>query len=226
MNTDAEGRLVLADAIVAASDEQPDAIVDVATLTGAQVVALGHRIAGLMGDDELVGRVRASADAVDESTWPMPLPANLLPLLKSDVADLANTKLGMTVPGMLLAGVFLQQFVGTREGSDTRIPWAHIDIAGPAHNSGGGLGIHGNRGDRSRRPHPRAAGRAAVRSVVGSYGRERRRTACHGDAPEAVRVADQVRKGDCGCPSRTLTLSSWAAEARAMPRRSAPSSSA
>ena len=143
VNTDAEGRLVLADALVAASDEQPDAIVDVATLTGAQVVALGHRIAGLMGDDELVAKVHASAGAVDEATWPMPLPANLLPLLKSDVADLANTKLGMTVPGMLLAGVFLQQFVGTREGSDTRIPWAHIDIAGPAHNAGAGWGFTG-----------------------------------------------------------------------------------
>lgn len=155
LNTDAEGRLVLADALVAASDEQPDAIVDVATLTGAQVVALGHRIAGLMGDDELVAKVRDAADAVDEATWPMPLPADLLPLLKSDVADLANTKLGMTVPGMLLAGVFLQQFVGTREGSDTRIPWAHIDIAGPAHNSGSGWGFTGS-----------GATGAAVRTLV------------------------------------------------------------
>lgn len=143
VNTDAEGRLVLADALAAASDEQPDAIIDVATLTGAQVVALGHRIAGLMGDDELVAQVRAAADSVDESTWPMPLPADLLPLLKSDVADLMNTKLGMTVPGMLLAGVFLREFVGTVDGTDTRIPWAHIDIAGPAHNAGKGWGYTG-----------------------------------------------------------------------------------
>ena len=144
INTDAEGRLVLADGLVAASEEQPDAIVDVATLTGAQMVALGHRIAGLMGDDELVGQVRAAADSVDESTWPMPLPADLMPYLKSDVADLANTKLGMTVPGMLLAGVFLQEFVGLREGAETRIPWAHLDIAGPSHNTAAGYGFTGS----------------------------------------------------------------------------------
>ncbi len=143
VNTDAEGRIVMADALAAASLEQPDAIVDVATLTGAQVVALGNRIAGLMGDDDLVSRVREAADAVGEATWPMPLPADLLALLKSDTADLANAKLGTTVPGMLLAGVFLQEFVGTREGSDERIPWAHLDIAGPGYNSGGGWGHTG-----------------------------------------------------------------------------------
>src|SRR5215207_1565296 len=131
LNTDAEGRLVMADGLVAASGEQPDAIVDVATLTGAQVVALGHRIAGLMGDDDLVAEVRAAADHVGEQTWPMPLPRDLRSLLKSDVADLTNTKLGVTVPGMLLAGVFLREFIGTRADSDDRIPWAHLDIAGP-----------------------------------------------------------------------------------------------
>ena len=146
LNTDAEGRLVMADGIVAASEEQPDAIVDVATLTGAQVVALGHRISGLMGDDALVAKVRAAADAVGEATWPMPLPNDLLPLLKSDVADLANTKLGVTVPGMLLAGVFLREFVGTREGSDERIPWAHLDIAGPSNNAGAAWGFTGSGG--------------------------------------------------------------------------------
>ena len=144
LNTDAEGRLVLADGLVAASEEQPDAIIDVATLTGAQVVALGHRISGLMGDDDLVAKVRVAADAVGETTWPMPLPADLLPLLKSDVADLANTKLGVTVPGMLLAGVFLREFVGTREDSEARIPWAHLDIAGPSNNSGAAWGYTGS----------------------------------------------------------------------------------
>ncbi len=139
LNTDAEGRLVLADGIVAASEEQPDAIVDVATLTGAQMVALGGRITGLMGEDALVQRVRDAAAAVDESVWPMPLPAHLLPLLKSDVADLTNTKLGGIVPGMLLAGVFLQEFVGERDGE--RIPWAHLDIAGPADNGGAAWGF-------------------------------------------------------------------------------------
>ncbi|MGX5695336.1 leucyl aminopeptidase [Agromyces soli] len=141
LNTDAEGRLVLADGLVAASEEQPDAIVDVATLTGAQMVALGSRITGLMGDDELVRRVRAAAEAVDEAVWPMPLPEHVKPLLKSDVADLANTKLGAGMPGMLMAGVFLQEFVGERDGA--RIPWAHLDIAGPSDNSGGGWGFTG-----------------------------------------------------------------------------------
>ncbi|WP_438855956.1 leucyl aminopeptidase [Agromyces sp. M3QZ16-3] len=144
LNTDAEGRLVMADALAAASEEQPDAIVDVATLTGAQVVALGNRITGLMGEDELVGAIRTAADAAGEPTWPMPLPDDLLPLLKSDVADLANTKLGTVVPGMLLAGVFLQQFVGRRDGEDApRIPWAHLDIAGPSYNTAAPWGFTG-----------------------------------------------------------------------------------
>ena len=155
LNTDAEGRLVLADALVAASEEQPDAIVDVATLTGAQVTSLGHRIAGLMGADDLVAKVRSAADAVDEATWPMPLPNHLLQLLKSDVADLANTKLGVTAPGMLLAGVFLREFVGKRDDSDERIPWAHLDIAGPANNTGGAWGFTGS-----------GATGAAVRTLV------------------------------------------------------------
>jgi leucyl aminopeptidase len=144
LNTDAEGRLVMADALAAASEEQPDAIIDVATLTGAQVVALGNRITGLMGEDELVGEIRAAAETAGEPTWPMPLPEDLLPLLKSDVADLANTKLGTVVPGMLLAGVFLQQFVGRRDGADApRIPWAHLDIAGPSFNSASPWGFTG-----------------------------------------------------------------------------------
>lgn len=142
LNTDAEGRLVLADALVAASEEQPDAIVDVATLTGAQLVALGGRISGLMGDDAFVGRVRAAADSVDEAVWPMPLPPYVKSLLKSDVADLANTKLGAGLPGMLMAGVFLQEFVGQRDGA--RIPWAHLDIAGPSDNTGAGWGFTGS----------------------------------------------------------------------------------
>jgi leucyl aminopeptidase len=146
VNTDAEGRLVMADGLVAASEEQPDAIIDVATLTGAQVVALGNRISGLMGDDDLVASVREAAEQVGEQTWPMPLPSDLLSLLKSDVADLANAKLGVTVPGMLLAGVFLQEFIGTRDGSDARIPWAHLDIAGPGYNAGSGWGFTGSGG--------------------------------------------------------------------------------
>jgi leucyl aminopeptidase len=143
LNTDAEGRLVLADGIVAASDEHPDAIIDVATLTGAQVVALGNRYAGVMGDDELVDQVVSAAKRVGETFWPMPLPAELRSILSSDVADIANSKPGNTAAGMLAGGVFLSEFVGTNgEGAEKRtIPWAHIDIAGPSDNKGAGYGF-------------------------------------------------------------------------------------
>ena len=142
LNTDAEGRLVLADGLVAASEEQPDAIVDVATLTGAARVALGDRYAGTMGEDALVGRVVALATEVGESLWPMPLPAELKQLLSTDVADIANVKMGSTAAGMLIAGVFLQEFVGTKSDG-SRIPWVHLDIAGPASNDGAGFGYTG-----------------------------------------------------------------------------------
>lgn len=142
LNTDAEGRLVMADGLVAASEERPDAIIDVATLTGAARVALGERYAGLMGDDALVEQVRAAAADTGELVWAMPLPAELRPLLKSDVADIANAKPGSTAAGMLLAGVFLREFVGrTGDGPDaSRIPWAHLDIAGPANNPAAAFG--------------------------------------------------------------------------------------
>jgi leucyl aminopeptidase len=142
LNTDAEGRLVLADGLVAASEEFPDAIIDVATLTGAARVALGDRYVGTMGDAALVGQLLETAELAGESLWHMPLPAELRPLLNSDVADITNVKIGSTAAGMLVAGVFLQEFVGnTKEGS--RIPWAHLDIAGPANNDGGGFGYTG-----------------------------------------------------------------------------------
>jgi leucyl aminopeptidase len=145
LNTDAEGRVVLADGLVAASEENPDVIIDVATLTGAQRVALGDRYSAVMGDDELVDRVVASAKSVGESFWPMPLSGELRALLNSDVADIANVKPGNTAAGMLVAGVFLREFVGTTGEGDQkhRIPWAHIDIAGPAENRGGGWGFTG-----------------------------------------------------------------------------------
>jgi len=133
-NTDAEGRLVLGDGMAAASLEQPDAIVDVATLTGAQVVALGDRTTGLMGSDDLVEQVRRIAGAVAEPIWPMPLPEELDARLASDVADMVNATVGNPAAGMLLAGKFLERFVG--EG----IPWAHLDIAGPSEVKGGGYG--------------------------------------------------------------------------------------
>ena len=143
LNTDAEGRLVLADGLVAASEEQPDAIIDVATLTGAALIALGNRYVGTMGDPELVGRVVDAGTAVGETLWPMPIPADLRPMLASDVADIANIKPGNTAAGMLIAAAFLKDFVGTTgEGDEKRsIPWAHLDIAGPANNGAAGWGF-------------------------------------------------------------------------------------
>ncbi|TKJ98230.1 leucyl aminopeptidase [Plantibacter flavus] len=136
-NTDAEGRLVLADGLVAAGEEGPDAIIDVATLTGAAVVALGNRYTGVMGDASFVTDLIATGSGADELFWPMPFPAELRKVLDSDVADLANAKPGTTAGGMLVAGTFLQEFIADRtdeEGVTTRIPWAHLDIAGSAMN--------------------------------------------------------------------------------------------
>tara|TARA_R110002020_G_scaffold475834_1_gene712852 strand:+ start:202840 stop:204372 length:1533 start_codon:yes stop_codon:yes gene_type:complete len=143
LNTDAEGRLVMADGLVAASEENPDAIVDIATLTGAAVVALGNRYAGAMGDKNLVNQVVAVADRVGEPFWPMPISPELRPLLASDIADIANIKPGNTAGGMLIAAAFLKDFVGKRHDSAETIPWAHIDIAGPSDNRGGGWGYVG-----------------------------------------------------------------------------------
>jgi leucyl aminopeptidase len=145
LNTDAEGRIVLADGLVAASEERPDYLIDVATLTGAQRVALGDRYSAAMGDTALVTQISDVATRVGETIWPMPLPGELRAVLASDVADIANAKPGNTAAGMLLAGVFLSEFVGSvGEGDDKRrIPWAHLDIAGPANNNGAGFGFVG-----------------------------------------------------------------------------------
>jgi leucyl aminopeptidase len=142
LNTDAEGRLVLADGLQAASEENPDLIVDVATLTGAARVALGERYAGLMGHEGARELVQEAAANQGELVWPMPLPEELRKGLESDVADIANVATGSTLGGMLVAGLFLREFVGEREvdGVSTRIPWAHLDIAGPASNSSGPYG--------------------------------------------------------------------------------------
>jgi leucyl aminopeptidase len=127
LNTDAEGRLVLADAIVRASEDAPDLLVDVATLTGAQLVALGARTSAIMANDDAVSTAVASAArAAGEQMWPMPLPPELRKSMDSAVADIAN--MGDKYGGMLVAGLFLKDFVG--EG----VRWAHLDIAGPAWN--------------------------------------------------------------------------------------------
>jgi len=145
LNTDAEGRLVLADGLVAASEENPDAIIDVATLTGAARVALGDRYVGAMGDTELVSRVVEAAGRVGETLWAMPIPSEVRPLLASDIADIANIKPGNTAAGMLIAAAFLRDFIGSTGEDDERrvIPWAHLDIAGPANNGGAGWGYTG-----------------------------------------------------------------------------------
>ena len=133
LNTDAEGRLVLADALWAASQEKPDAIVDVATLTGAMVLALGNRTFGVMGnDDAFRTAIVEAAEEVGEASWPMPLPEHLRKGMDSPTADIAN--MGERMGGGLVAGLFLREFVG--EG----ITWAHLDIAGPAFNEGGPFG--------------------------------------------------------------------------------------
>ena len=145
LNTDAEGRLVLADGLRAASEEHPDAIIDIATLTGAEVVALGTRYSAVMGDEALVESVREAAVASGELLWPMPLPSELRASLKTEVADIANANAGNTAGGMLLAGVFLREFVGTtsEQNTATTIPWAHLDIAGSAQNNGAAYGTVG-----------------------------------------------------------------------------------
>ncbi len=145
LNTDAEGRLVLADGLVAASEEHPDAIIDIATLTGAARASLGERHIPVMGSDDLVARLIAVGSRVGETLWHMPMPAELRSLLDSDVADLANAKPGNTVGGMLLAAHFLHAFIGsTGEDADSgQIPWAHLDIAGVASNSGSAYGATG-----------------------------------------------------------------------------------
>lgn len=135
-NTDAEGRLVLADGLVAAEKEKPDLIIDIATLTGAASVALGNRYAGVLGDDEAVHAFVESAKDAGEQFWPMPMPSELKALLKSDVADLMNAKVGNTAGGMLLGAMFLREFV-------KKTPWAHLDIASTANNPGSPYGFTG-----------------------------------------------------------------------------------
>ncbi|MFD2468615.1 leucyl aminopeptidase [Amycolatopsis silviterrae] len=139
LNTDAEGRLVLADAIVRAAEENPDYLIETATLTGAQLVALGNRISGVMGSDEFRDRVAGIMQATGEGGWAMPLPDELRGDLDSRLADLANVT-GTRWAGMLVAGVFLREFV------PADLPWVHLDVAGPAFNSGGPWGYTGKGG--------------------------------------------------------------------------------
>lgn len=130
LNTDAEGRLVLADALARSGPDSPDVLVDVATLTGAQVVSLGPRVAGVMAnDDALRDAVVDAAGRAGEAMWPMPLPDELRKGLESSVADLTNVAPDRN-GGMLVAGLFLREFV------PPGVRWAHLDIAGPSYNDG------------------------------------------------------------------------------------------
>ncbi len=149
LNTDAEGRLVLADAISRAGEEHPDAIVDVATLTGAMVLALGNRTFGILSnDDAFRERIHGIAQEAGEQSWPMPLPADLRKSLDSPIADMAN--IGERAGGGLVAGIFLNEFVN--EG----VPWAHLDIAGPAFHESAPFGYT-----------PKGGTGCAVRTLVG-----------------------------------------------------------
>jgi leucyl aminopeptidase len=125
INTDAEGRLILCDALSYARRYRPAAVLDIATLTGAIVVALGHTAAGVMGnDDQLVEEVRAAGERAGERVWPLPLWEDYRDLMKSDIADVKNS--GGRPAGSISAGWFLREFV---DG----FPWAHLDIAGTAY---------------------------------------------------------------------------------------------
>ncbi len=151
LNTDAEGRLVLGDALARASEESPDVMIDIATLTGGQIVALGQRTTGLMGNDEaLMAALQAAGAEAGEPMWPMPMPPEIRKGLDSQVADLLNVPAGGNRDGhMLVGGIFLQEFVG--EG----IAWGHLDVAGPAWNGGEAYGFT-----------PRGATGVMVRTLV------------------------------------------------------------
>jgi leucyl aminopeptidase len=132
-NTDAEGRLILADAIVRAGEDSPDYLIETSTLTGAQQVALGLRTMGIMGSDAFRDRVAALARECGEDGWAMPLPEHMRAELDSRVADLANVT-GARWGGMLVAGTFLREFV------PDGLAWAHLDIAGPSFHTGSPYG--------------------------------------------------------------------------------------
>ena len=126
VNTDAEGRLVLADALLVAGERHPDAIVDIATLTGGQTIALGPGLAAVLGTDEVVDRVSAAAAAAGEPAWRLPLWAPYKERLDSEVADMRNVARDRAA-STIMAALFLEHFV-------KGIPWAHLDIAAPSHS--------------------------------------------------------------------------------------------
>ncbi|TYL55692.1 leucyl aminopeptidase [Nocardioides sp. BGMRC 2183] len=132
-NTDAEGRLVLADCLVRAAEAEPDVVVDIATLTGHMVLALGEKLAGVLGDDATVAEVLAAGEAAGEDAWPMPIPEFMETRIHSStIADLSQHD-WIRWGGGLFAAAFLREFTAG-------LPWAHLDIAGPTFNKGGAAG--------------------------------------------------------------------------------------
>jgi len=124
LNTDAEGRLVLADGLSLAAESKPDLMIDIATLTGACMVALGKGIAGLFGsDDAAAEQVEAAARRAGEKVWRMPVEKDYRAKLDSPIADLKN--IGDRYGGAITAALFLAEFTDD-------LPWVHLDIAGPA----------------------------------------------------------------------------------------------
>lgn len=146
-NTDAEGRLILADALVYASRLKTDLILDFATLTGAAVVSLGMNITALMGDDKTIEKLKTAGEQCGEMMWPLPLPKIYRAYIDSKIADIKNTG-NSGEAGTITAGLFLKEFV---EGSQ---PWVHFDIAGPAFLK------------REEGVHPSGATGTPVRSVI------------------------------------------------------------
>jgi leucyl aminopeptidase len=133
LNTDAEGRLILADALVRATEQKPDVILDVATLTGHMVLALGERVGGVLGSEDVVEAVLEAGRAAGEAQWPMPIPDAMIERIHSSkIADLAQHD-WIRWGGGLFAAAFLREFTAG-------LPWAHLDIAGPAYNTGGAYG--------------------------------------------------------------------------------------
>ncbi|MGY1832146.1 leucyl aminopeptidase [Geodermatophilus sp. SYSU D01180] len=128
-NTDAEGRVILADAIARAAEDSPDVLLETSTLTGAQLVALGARTAGVMGSDDMRDAVVAASRRSGEPMWPMPMPEELRRGIDSPVADFVNANADR-MGGMLVGAHFLAEFV------PAGLPWAHVDIAGPSFNTG------------------------------------------------------------------------------------------
>jgi len=123
-NTDAEGRLALADALCLAAKQDPQAIVDLATLTGAVVVALGSKVAGIMGNDrKLLSAVKAAGDRADENFCELPLVEDYKETIKGNIAELLNISKVKGEAGSIIGGLFLREFVDAK-------PWVHLDIAG------------------------------------------------------------------------------------------------